>query len=116
VPSAFPASFSVPTLVASGYHAPLTIALPVVAVVVIGRIAFARARGRPALAGRIVVRCSRGHLFRVLWSPLGSLTSIRLGAARFQRCPVGNHWSLVRPVNEADLTEEERQTVAERDA
>jgi len=29
--------------------------------------------------------------------------------ARVQRCPVGKHWSLVVPVREADLTEEERQ-------
>lgn len=78
-------------LIASGYHAPLTIALPVVAAIVLGRIGFARARGRPALAGKVVVRCSKGHLFRTVWSPFGSLTSIRLGFARFQRCPVGNH-------------------------
>jgi len=32
-----------------------------------------------------------------------------LGWWRFQRCPVGHHWSLVTPVRESELTEEERQ-------
>ena len=105
------------TLVLSGvgYHAPLTIALPIIAAVVLGRMAFARVRRRPAMLGKVVVRCSRGHLFTVVWSPLGSLRSIRLGVARFQWCPVGKHWSPVRPVNEADLTEEERSTLERRD-
>jgi hypothetical protein len=98
-------------MLASGYHAPLVIALPIVVIVVAVRIAVARMRRRPALAGTIVVRCNRGHLFKTVWSPLGSLTSIRLGGARFQRCPVGHHWGLVRPVNEAGLTEEERANV-----
>jgi hypothetical protein len=42
---------------------------------------------------------------------LGSLTSIRLGSARFQHCPVGDHWSLVRPVPDSDLTAEDRRMV-----
>jgi hypothetical protein len=29
------------------------------------------------------------------------------------RCPVGNHWGLVKPVNEADLTEQERQNLTQ---
>ena len=33
--------------------------------------------------------------------------------ARIQRCPVGKHWSLVVPVKEASLTEEERQLARE---
>ena len=114
--STFSAWLFAPTLLASGYHAPLTIALPIIAVVVLGRIALAKARGRPGLVGRVVVRCSKGHLFATTWSPLGSLTSIRLGFARFQRCPVGNHWALVKPVNEADLTDEERRTLDQQRA
>ena len=27
------------------------------------------------------------------------------------RCPVGKHWALVKTVNDADLTEQERQTL-----
>lgn len=61
-----------------------------------------------------VVRCRRGHLFTTLWIPGGSLKAVRLGWWRLQRCPVGKHWSLVTPVNAADLTPEERQLASER--
>ena len=105
------------SILAAGYHAPLAIALPIIAAVVILRAVFSKARGRPALAGKIVVRCSKGHVFPTTWSPLGSFTAIRLGAARFQRCPVGNHWALVKPVDDSDLTDNDRQDLAaqERD-
>ena len=33
--------------------------------------------------------------------------------ARVQRCPVGNHWSLVVPVRTKDLTEAELQSARE---
>jgi hypothetical protein len=97
---------SVPIL-ASGLHAPLEIALPIIAVVIIVKVVFSKVRGRPALGGPVVVRCSKGHVFTTPWSPLGSFTSIRLGGARWQRCPVGNHWALVKPANDADLTDED---------
>lgn len=96
-------------VVASGYHAPLEIALPIIAVVLIAKVVFALAKGRSPIAGEVVVRCSKGHVFRTTWSPWGSLASIRLGFARFQRCPVGDHWSLVRPVSDADLTDDDRR-------
>jgi hypothetical protein len=103
--SASPAS----TLAAGfGDHASLEIALPIIAAVIVLKMVFAKSRGRPALGGRILVRCSEGHLFTTQWSSLGSLTAIRLGDARFQRCPVGKHWALVKPVDDADLTDEER--------
>jgi hypothetical protein len=69
-----------------------------------------------ALLPRVVYRCSRGHLFTVGWSPGENIAAIRLGFARFQRCPVGKHWGWVRVVDKADLTEQERQTIEERDA
>lgn len=97
-----------------GYHAPLEIALPIIAAVIILKVVVSRVRGRPALAGKIAVRCTRGHVFTTTWSPLGSFTSIRLGSARFQYCPVGHHWGLVRPVNDSSRTGEDRQ-VADRD-
>jgi hypothetical protein len=56
------------------------------------------------LGGETIVRCRAGHLFTTIWIPLASLKAIRLGWWRFQRCPVGNHWTLVRPVNESELT------------
>jgi hypothetical protein len=84
----------------SGSHLPLVIAVPVIVVVVLLKVVFARRSGRPVLGGEITVRCRKGHVFQTNWSPLGSFTAIRLGSARFQRCPVGHHWSLVRPVQE----------------
>lgn len=92
-------------------EAPLYIALPSIAVVIIAKVVFSRNKGRPAIAGKVVVRCSKGHVFKTTWSPLGSLTSVRLGSARFQRCPVGHHWALVRPVDDSDLTDDERRVV-----
>jgi hypothetical protein len=41
------------------------------------------------------VRCREGHLFTTVWVPLGSLKAVRLGGRRFQRCPVGHHWTIV---------------------
>lgn len=61
----------------------------------------------------IVVRCRQGHLFTTTWLPGVSFKAVRLGPNRFQHCPVGHHWSLVTPVPEADLSEEDRRAAAE---
>ena len=60
-----------------------------------------------------VVRCRSGHLFTTMWIPGGSLKAVRLGWWRFQRCPVGSHWSLVTPVVASELTEDERRVAAQ---
>src|SRR6185437_10851910 len=65
------------------------------------------------IGGNLVVRCRAGHLFTTLWIPAASVKSLRLGLWRVQRCPVGRHWSLVTPVNEAELTDEERRLAHE---
>jgi hypothetical protein len=65
-------------------------------------------------AGNVVVRCREGHLFTTLWVPGGSVKSVRLGPWRFQRCPVGGHWSLVTPVRRADLSFRQRRLAAAR--
>ncbi len=49
------------------------------------------------LGGNLVVRCRQGHLFTTIWIPAASVKSLRFGWWRFQHCPVGNHWTLVRP-------------------
>lgn len=68
-----------------------------------------------AIPGRAAVRCSRGHLFRTVWIEGGSLKAVRLGPTRrYMRCPVGSHWSIVRPVREADLTDAERSALDAR--
>jgi hypothetical protein len=66
------------------------------------------------LAGDVIVRCRDGHLFTTLWIPGVSLKSARLGPCRFQRCPVGGHWSLVTPVDVAGLTPDEQRAARER--
>ena len=65
------------------------------------------------LGGNVVVRCSRGHLFTTIWIPGGSLKSLRFGWWRYQRCPVGHHWSLVTPAKTMELTEQERRIASE---
>jgi hypothetical protein len=62
--------------------------------------------------GNVIVRCRRGHLFTTIWLPAVSVKSLRLGVWRLQRCPVGNHWSLVTPVRRDALTADERQAAA----
>jgi hypothetical protein len=64
-------------------------------------------RGYP-IGGKLVVRCRKGHLFTTFWIPGVSVKAIRLGWWRYQRCPVGGHWSLITPVRPSELNEEER--------
>jgi hypothetical protein len=61
------------------------------------------------LGGNVVVRCRDGHLFTTIWIPGASLKSLRLGWWRLQRCPVGSHWSLVTPVDEAELSRRQQR-------
>src|SRR5262245_45703400 len=70
--------------------------------------AVARRRGYQ-IGGNTVVRCRQGHVFTTVWIPGVSFKALRLGWWRFQRCPVGSHWSLVAPVRDADLTDWERR-------
>jgi hypothetical protein len=65
------------------------------------------------IGGNVIVRCHQGHLFTTLWIPGASIKSLRLVAWRFQRCPVGRHWSLVTPVDASKLTEDERRLARE---
>ena len=61
------------------------------------------------LGGKVVVRCRSGHVYTTIWIPGVSMKSLRLGFWRFQRCPVGAHWSIVTPVRESDLSEREQR-------
>lgn len=76
-----------------------------------------RPPGPPALGYNLgpntVVRCRKGHLFTTIWIPGVNLKEVDLIVARIQHCPVGKHWSLVVPVKEKDLTEEERRSARE---
>jgi hypothetical protein len=73
----------------------------------------ARRMGYSGIGGNTIVRCRAGHLFTTLWVPGASLKSVRLGVTRFQYCPVGKHWTLVTPVRDSELTDEERQFASE---
>lgn len=90
-----------------------TIWVVVAAVLVVGLVvvvpnAWARRAGY-SIPGRSPVRCREGHLFLTTWVMGGSLTKARLGPlTRWGRCPVGPHWTTMRPVRDAELTEEER--------
>jgi len=87
------------------------VVLVVVAITVVAINVVVRRKGY-SIPGRTVVRCSKGHLFETTWVEGGSLKAVRLGPLkRYQRCPVGKHWAIVRPVKEDDLTDEERRTV-----
>ena len=71
-------------------------------------------RGYP-LGGKLIVRCRRGHLFTTIWIPGASLKAIRLLWARVQYCPVGRHWSVVVPVRESELGEDEKAVARGRE-
>ncbi len=45
------------------------------------------------------VQCKAGHLFTTIWVPAASLKAVRLGNRRYQRCPVGHHWTTVFPLD-----------------
>ncbi len=62
--------------------------------------------------GNVVVRCRQDHLFTTIWIPGASVKALRLGPWRFQRCPVGNHWSIVTPVRKSDLSKREQRSAA----
>jgi hypothetical protein len=62
-----------------------------------------------------IVACSEGHRFTTIWVPAGSFKAARLGTKRYQRCPVGRHWSIVQRVDPATLSDAERAAAAVRD-
>ena len=64
------------------------------------------------IGGNVVVRCRKGHLFTTIWLPGASVKSLRLGSRRFQHCPVGHHWSMVKLVRESELSAKERRKAA----
>ena len=93
---------------------PLVVVAVLIAGTVLARIAgtmLARI-ARYKVGGNVVVRCRQHHLFTTLWIPGVKLTAIDLAVARIQRCPVGPHWTVVVPVRDRDLTDDERLAAA----
>ncbi len=66
------------------------------------------------VGGATTVRCRSGHHFTTWWIPGVSVKAVRLGWWRFQRCPVGPHWSLVSPVRAAGLPRAEARRARAR--
>ncbi len=64
-------------------------------------------RARPARGFERIVRCRAGHVFTTTLVPGMSFKSVRLGNVRFERCPVGRHWAIVRAVDESTLSHDE---------
>jgi hypothetical protein len=56
----------------------------------------------------------QGHLFTTIWLPAASLKAVRFGWWRLQRCPVGKHWSIVTPVKESELSEDDKRIASEQ--
>jgi hypothetical protein len=80
-----------------------------IAILIVGAWFLINRKGSMELGGNTIVRCRSGHLFTTIWVPGISFKAIRLGATRFQYCPVGGHWTFVVPINESVLTDKERQ-------
>jgi hypothetical protein len=59
------------------------------------------------IGGNVVVRCRQGHLFTTIWIPGASVKALRFAWWRLQHCPVAHHWSIVTPVRESELTEDQ---------
>jgi len=87
----------------------VAVLVAVVIVAVLVPTILAKRDGYSGIGGNTIVRCRQGHLFTTIWIPGASIKAIRLGWFRFQHCPVGQHWTLVIPVKDSDLTDEERR-------
>jgi hypothetical protein len=87
--------------------------IAVIVIFLVGSTVVARRKGYSGMGGNTTVRCREGHLFTTIWVPGASIKSVRLGWARLQYCPVGRHWTLVTPVKDSDLSDEEKRVAAE---
>lgn len=98
---------------AAGSSKRRSLSRPIIAIAALAGFTFAARRLGYKLGPNTIVRCRRGHLSTTIWIPGVKLKGLDLGIARLQRCPVGNHWSLVTPVRESDLTDKERELAHE---
>ncbi len=85
----------------------LSIVLPIVVVLVLVLVLVLVRRAPAGQGFERVVRCRAGHLFTTTLVPGASLKAIRLWNVRFERCPVGRHWTIVAPVDPSTLTQDE---------
>jgi len=105
----------------ASHHHPWSIGVMTTVIIVVGVVVVvlllvtlaARRSGYSGVGGDTVVRCQKGDLFLTIWTPGVSLKAVRLGLTRFQWCPVGKHLSIVRLVNDSELTDEQRREAAQ---
>jgi hypothetical protein len=81
--------------------------IAVVVLAIVGSSIVARRRGYLGMGGSTVVRCRKGHYFTTIWIPGVSMKAVRLGWLRFQYCPIGKHWTFVKPIKDATLDEDQ---------
>ncbi|WP_329568978.1 hypothetical protein [Kitasatospora sp. NBC_01266] len=55
-----------------------------------------------------IAMCGKQHVFWTSWTAGASITTVRLGPRRLGWCPAGRHVSLLRRVDERDLTAQQR--------
>ena len=83
----------------------LILGIVILAIVVIALLLVGRAQSDGGFER--IVRCRAGHLFTTTLIPGASLKAVRLWKVRFERCPVGRHWTIVAPVDVSTLTPDE---------
>jgi hypothetical protein len=86
-------------------HARLLPALVVIVIIIVAIVVAFGTRSGPGFER--IVRCRSGHLFSTTLVPGMSFKAVRLWNVRFERCPIGHHWTLVRPVDESTLSSDE---------
>jgi hypothetical protein len=93
----------------------MSIMIPLIIIVVAAFVAFAggavvAARKGYKNGGEVVARCRQGHLFMTVWVDRFSWHRLDVGFAKIQRCPVGDHLTVVRPVETSALSAEDKKS------
>ena len=64
----------------------------------------------------VTTELPKGVALEITSLSAASVKSLRFGMRRFQRCPVGRHWTMVTPVRASELSDDERRAAeANRD-
>jgi hypothetical protein len=58
------------------------------------------------------VQCRAGHLFTTIWVPMASVKAVRAGWERWQYCPVGHHWAMVRRLDDGTASADDLNAAA----
>jgi len=75
----------------------------VLAAAILGGLVYLQRSGIRRDGIEITVRCRAGHVFRTSWPSFVAAKAARMGGWRLQYCPIGRHWTFVRPTDPRDL-------------